>query len=200
MLKPLKRLWTQAIAIAAIGLAALASSCTVPSAMSLATVAAPAVVATAAFVSATPANAAALSDYLENKLIDHVFRATSYTAPGTIYVALYTSSCSDSAGGTEVATGSYARGSLAAGTSNWANTQASGTGASTGTSGTTSNSVAITLPTPTAGWGTVTHLGLLDASTSGNLLVCTALTTSKTINTGDTVTLPIASLTVQLDN
>lgn len=148
----------------------------------------------------TTAQAGALSDYLENKLVDHVFRGTAYTAPATIYVALYTSACSDSAGGTEVTGGSYARASLATGTTTWANTQASGTGASTGTNGTTSNSSTISFATPSAGWGTVTHIGLLDASTSGNLLVCTALTVSKTINTSDTVSFPAASLTVQFDN
>lgn len=147
-----------------------------------------------------PAQAGALSDYLENKIVDHVFRGTAYTAPSTIYVALYTSSCSDAAGGTEVTGGSYARGSLATGTSTWANTQDSGTGASTGTGGTTKNSSTITFATPTAGWGTVTHIGLLDASTSGNLLVCTALTTSKTVNSGDTVSFGAGALTVQVDN
>ena len=146
------------------------------------------------------ASAGALSDYLENKLVDHLFRSTSYTAPTTWYVALFTSSCSDSAGGTEVSGGSYARASLASGTSNWANTQNSGTGASTGTSGTTSNSSTITFATPSAGWGTVTHWGLYDASTSGNLLVCSALTTSKTINSGDSVSFGVGALTVQIDN
>lgn len=159
-----------------------------------------AAVAAAALTSIVPAHAGALSDYLENKLVDHLFRSTSYTAPTTWYVALFTSSCSDSAGGTEVSGGSYARASLASGTSNWANTQASGTGASTGTSGTTSNSSAITFATPSAGWGTVTYWGLYDASSAGNLLVCSALTTSKTINSGDSVSFGIGALTVQIDN
>lgn len=149
---------------------------------------------------APPAHAAAMSDYLENKLIDHVFRATAYTAPTTIYVALYTSSCSDTGGGTEVTGGSYARASITSGVSAWANTQASGTGASTGTGGTTSNSSAVTFATPSAGWGTVTYVGLLDALSGGNLLVCTALTTGKTINTSDTVSFPAGSLTFQIDN
>lgn len=158
------------------------------------------VVAIAALLPAPPAQAAAMSDYLENKLIDHVFRGTAYTAPGTIYVALYTSSCSDSAGGTEVSGGSYARASVTSNGTNWANTQSSGTGTSSGTGGTTSNSSAITFATPSAGWGTVTHFGLLDASSSGNLLVCSALTTSKTINSGDTVSFGAGALTFQIDN
>ena len=147
------------------------------------------------------AHAGAMSDYLENKLTDFVFRGQAYTAPTTIYVALYTSACSDAATGTEVSGGSYARPGLAASLSNWAGTQAAAsTTASTGTSGTTSNNAVITFATPTAGWGTVTYIGLMDAVTSGNLLVCTALTTSKTINTGDTVSFPAASLTNQIDN
>ena len=146
-------------------------------------------------------HAGALSDYLENKLVDHVFRGQAYTAPSTIYVALFTSACSDSAAGTEVSVGSYVRPGLAASLVNWAGTQAAAsTTASSGTSGTTSNNAAITFATPSAGWGTVTHIGLMDAVTSGNLLVCTALSTSKTINSGDAVSFPAASLTVQIDN
>lgn len=149
-----------------------------------------------------PAKAGAMSDYLENKLMDYVFRGVAYTAPTTIYVALYTSACSDSAAGTEVSGGSYARPGLTTTTTNWAATNGATTttNPSTGTGGTTSNNVAISFATPSAGWGTVTHIGLIDAVTSGNMLVCTALTTSKTINSGDTVSFPISSLTNQIDN
>lgn len=154
-----------------------------------------------ALAACAPAQATDMSDYLENKLIDHVFRGTAYTAPTTIYFALFTSSCSDSAGGTEVATGSYARASLGASTTNWAGTQSAGsTAVSSGTGGTTSNNGVITFATPSAGWGTVTHLGVYDALSAGNLLICKALTLSKTINSGDTVTFPAASFTFQIDN
>lgn len=147
------------------------------------------------------AHAVALSDYLENKLIDHVFRGQAYTAPTTIYVALFTSACSDSAIGTEVSGGSYARPGLAASLVNWAGTQSAGsTVASSGTGGTTSNNTAINFATPSAGWGLVTYIGLMDAVSGGNLLVCTALTTGKTINSGDTVSFPAGSLTNQIDN
>lgn len=121
------------------------------------------------------ARAGALSDYLENKLIDHVFRGQAYTAPATIYVALFTSACSDASGGTEVTGGSYARPGLATSLANWAGTQSAGsTTASTGTGGTTSNNAVINFATPSAGWGTVTYIGLMDAVTSGNLLAWTA--------------------------
>lgn len=150
---------------------------------------------------ATTAHAVALSDYLENKLVDHVFRGQSYTAPATVYVALFTTACSDSTGGTEVSGGSYARPGLATSLANWAGTQGAGTTAvSSGVSGTTSNNAAITFSTPTANWGTVTYIGLMDASSGGNLLICTALTVGKTINTGDAVSFPAGSLTNQVDN
>lgn len=144
------------------------------------------------FSAAVSVRAASLTDFIETALINHLFRSTSYTAPANWYVGLMTTACSDSAAGTEVATGSYARVAVASGTGTWAATSAG--------NGTTSNSAAITFPSPTATWNTVTHFGLWDASTAGNLLVCQSLTASKTINTGDAVSFPIGSLTFQIDN
>ncbi len=127
-----------------------------------------------------------MSDYLENKLVDHIFRAQSFSAPATLYVALFTAAPSDSGGGTEVSGGSYARVSVTSALANWAGTQSAGsTTASSGTGGATSNNGAITFPSPTANWGTVTHFGIFDAASSGNLLFHGALTASKTINSGD---------------
>jgi len=143
---------------------------------------------------------AALSDYLENKLIDHLLRATSYTAPATTYVGLLTAAPSDSGGGTEVSGGSYARASVASGTSAWTATQGGTSGASSGTGGTTGNAATINFATPTAGWGTVTHFGVYDASTGGNLLFYGALTASKVINSGDSVSFAAGALTLQIDN
>jgi hypothetical protein len=148
-----------------------------------------------------PAYPAAMSDYLENKLIDTFFRGQTFTMPATMYVALATTSSSDTGCGTEVATGSYARVAVTSSLANWAGTQAAGsTTASTGTSGTTSNNGTITFPTPTAGWGTVVSVCVFDASTSGNMLWYSTLTVSKTINTGDVVDFPAATLTFQIDN
>lgn len=143
---------------------------------------------------------AALSDYLENKLIDHILRGTSFTAPSNVYVGLLTAAPSDTGGGTEVSGGSYARVTVACNGTNWTNSQASGTGVSSGTDGTVENGAAISFPTPSAGWGTVTHFGVYDASSSGNLLFYAALTTSKTINSGDTVSFAIGALSFQVDN
>lgn len=143
-----------------------------------------------------------MSDYLENKLIDYVFRGQTFTAPTTIYVALFTANPSDSGGGTEVSGGSYARVAVSSSLANWAGTQSAGsTVASSGTSGTTSNNATITFPAPSANWNTITGIGLFDASTSGNLLWWGALTTSKTVNGGDAApTFAAAALTIQIDN
>lgn len=139
----------------------------------------------------------AMSDYLENKLIDQIFRAQTAPGTATLYVGLLTAAPSDSGGGTEVSGGSYARVAVASSLANWAGTQSAGsTVASSGTSGQTSNNGAITFPTPTAGWGTVTHFGIYDAASGGNLLFYGALTIAKTVNQADTVTFPAASLSI----
>lgn len=152
------------------------------------------------------------SDFLENKLIDWFFRAQAIgitgasaaagTGPATLYVGLLTAAPSDSAAGTEVSGGSYARVAVTSGLSAWAGTQSAGsTTASTGTGGTTSNNAAITFPAPTANWGVVTHFAIYDAATAGNLLYWAALTTSKTINNGDAApSFAAGALTVQEDN
>ncbi|MFA9204921.1 MAG: hypothetical protein ACEQSH_00535 [Bacteroidia bacterium] len=144
----------------------------------------------------------ALSDFVENKVIDWLLRGQAYTPPATVYVALLTAAPSDTGGGTEVSGGSYARVSVASSLANWAGTQAAAsTTASSGTSGTTSNNGAITFPAPTANWGSVTHMAVYDASSAGNLLFYSALTTAKTVNNGDAApSFPAASLALQLDS
>lgn len=128
----------------------------------------------------------AMSDYLENKLVDLTLRGQAFTAPATLYVSLHTTATTDAGGGTEVSGGSYARVAVTASLANFAGTQSAGsTTASSGTGGATSNNNTITFPSPTANWGTVSHFGIWDASTAGNLLFHGALTTSKTINNGD---------------
>lgn len=145
---------------------------------------------------------AALSNYLENKLIDQLFRAQAYSFPTTLYIGLLTSAPSDTGGGTEVSGGSYARVGVACSLVNWAGTQASGsTVASSGTGGTTSNNNVITFADPTADWGTITHFGIYDASSGGNLLIYGAMTTARLVANGDTgPTFPIGQLQIQMDN
>lgn len=130
----------------------------------------------------------AKSDYLENKLIDYIFRGQAMPANPVIYIGLLTAAPSDAGGGTEVTGESYARVKAAAGAAqaltDWKSTQNDNL-ASTGSSGQTKNSAAIVFPEPTADWGRVTDFGVYDAPTGGNLLYFTSLAIPKTINNGD---------------
>lgn len=155
---------------------------------------------------------AAMTDFMENKLVDFLFRgqalgitgatAAAGTGPATLFVGLLTAAPTDALAGTEVTGGAYARVSVTSSLANWAGTQAAAsTVASSGATGTTSNNAALTFPAPTAAWGVVTHVGIYDAATAGNLLLFTALTTSKTINNGDAAPVfPAATYTYQIDN
>jgi hypothetical protein len=127
---------------------------------------------------------AELSDYLENKLLDHVLRNVSYTSPTTVYVGLFTADPTDAGTGTEVSGGSYARQILSV---------------TTATGGIVTSSADVTFPQATASWGTVSHIGLLDALSSGNLLMHTPLTTSRAIESGDILKISTGNLTASLD-
>ena len=126
---------------------------------------------------------AEFSNYLENAIINAVLRNTSYTSPTTVYVGLYTDDPTDADAGTEVSGGSYARTSVTFGAPS---------------NGVSTNSADVTFPTATASWGTVTHIGIHDASTGGNLLFHTPLDTSKTIDSGDIFKITSGNLSVTL--
>jgi hypothetical protein len=130
---------------------------------------------------------AALTNYLENRLLDWVFRGgSSYDSPSVLYFALFTTPPTDAGGGVECSGGGYARAEVEASSSSFSGTQGPGTtDPSYGTSGTIYNNVHITFPSPTAGWGTVTAMGVFDAATGGNLLVYGPLTPSKVVNAND---------------
>lgn len=126
---------------------------------------------------------AEISNYLENALINGTLRGTTYTAPTTTYLALYTNDPTDADTGTEITGGSYVRQSITF---------------SSPSNGATSNSSAIEFPQATADWGTITHVGIRDAVTSGNLLYHTPLDTSKTISNGDIFKITSTNLSVTL--
>jgi hypothetical protein len=126
---------------------------------------------------------AALSNYLENALINATLRNTAYSSPATVYVGLFTSDPTDAGSGTEVSGGSYARKAMTFGSPS--------NGAST-------NSGAVEFDQATGNWGTITHFAIFDALTSGNMLYHGALTTSKTIETGDVFKFATSSVTVTL--
>tara|TARA_R110002020_G_C16238469_1_gene768946 strand:- start:449 stop:862 length:414 start_codon:yes stop_codon:yes gene_type:complete len=136
---------------------------------------------------------AGLTNYLEDKIMNHVFGSTSYTKPTNWYVGLLTATPSDSAAGTEVTGGSYARQVCAF--------TITGTGIAEA-----KNTSAITFPTATADWGVVGWVGIYDALASGNLVAYQNLqksdfstTTTKTINDGDIFKFNASTIKLQLD-
>lgn len=130
------------------------------------------------------------SDYLENKVLDHVLSATTYTPPVTLYFALYTAAPTDAGGGTEltIGTGAYARAVV---TNNLTNFPAASAGAK-------SNGTVITWPQATTAWGTVVAVGVFDAASAGNLLFWSTIT-SKTVGINDTISIPVTTLTFTED-
>src|SRR5262245_36343926 len=99
------------------------------------------------------------SDYLENELLDHVFRedagGTAFPQPTELCVSLHTEDPTDDGTGAEVTGGSYAR---VDSTGKW--------GAPA--DGVIATDDDLTFPTASAGWGTVTHFGIWDAEEDGN--------------------------------
>lgn len=132
------------------------------------------------------------SDYLENKVLDHVLSGASgaYTQPSNVFLALFTTNCSDSAPGTEVSTSGtgYARVQIACNTTNFP--LASG--------GSKTNGTTITFPQATASWGTVVSWALMDAATGGNMLWQGTMT-QKTVDPQDTLSVAAGQLTLSED-
>jgi hypothetical protein len=123
-----------------------------------------------------------LTNYLENKLIDHFLGTTSYTMPADVYVALFTVTPGEAAGGTEVTGGSYAR-QIATFTA--------------AASGATSNDTNIDFTGMPA--ATTVAIGIFDASTSGNMLLYGSLTVNKTTDAGDTLRIATGDLDISID-
>lgn len=123
----------------------------------------------------------ALSDYLENEILDHILGTGAYTMPATVYVGLSTGSFNDDNSGTELTGNNYAREAISFGAA---------------ASGVASNDAAVEFNAATGSWGTVSHFGIFDALTSGNLLIHGALTASKVIETGDILKIAIGDMDI----
>jgi len=124
----------------------------------------------------------ALSDYSENLLHDWLLTGDAATRPTAWYVALYTAAPNDAGGGTEVSAGGYAHQSVTFSVA----------------SDVASNSNAPQWTASGAGYGTVTHMGIFDAVTSGNLLWHGALDASRVIADGDTFLFSIGNIALTL--
>ena len=117
------------------------------------------------------------SNYLENALLNAVLRNTTYTSPTTCFVGLFTSDPTGTGG-------AYARISVSF---------------NAPSNGVCTNSADVTFAQATNNWGTISHIGLHDAVTTGNLLFHTILNSSKAIGTGDQFKISTGALTCTLE-
>lgn len=125
-----------------------------------------------------------LSDYAENKLLDHLLGVSPYTPPASVWLALFLSDPTDTGSGTEVSGNSYQRIQATFGAA---------------VNGATSNASELTFPTPTGlGWGDVTHAAIFDAQSNGNMLFSGQLSQTKTVGTGTLVKFLVGSVVVTL--
>ena len=126
----------------------------------------------------------ALSDYAENKLPDHLLGTAAFTAPTTVYIGLSTGSFADDNSGTELTGNNYARKSITF---------------DSAASGATDNTSAVEFNAATGSWGSVSHFGIFDQSTGGNLLLHGAFQTPKTIASGDVLKIDAGDLDITAD-
>lgn len=121
-----------------------------------------------------------LSDYLENAVADLVLNGTAFTALSTVYVKLHLGAPGESGtanAATETTRKAATFGAAASGVS-------------------TSDADISWTSYPAA--ETVTHVSVWDAVSSGNCLLTGALTASKTMGVGDTLTIPTGSMTLTM--
>jgi len=123
----------------------------------------------------------AMSDYLENEILDHILRNAAYTPASTVYIGLSTGSFNDDNSGTELSGNGYTRKAIAF-------DAASG--------GATDNTSAVDFDAATGSWGSVSHFGLFDASSSGNLLIHGAFSAAKTVASGDILRIAAGELDI----
>ena len=124
------------------------------------------------------------SNTFETHVLQYVFTADSVTRPTAWYVGLFTADPTDTgSGATEISGNNYSR--------------VSATFSVSGATATTS--AAVEFSAATGSWGTISHIGIFDASSGGNLIAHSALSASKAIGTGDVFRIPTGDLDVTLD-
>lgn len=132
-----------------------------------------------------------LSDTYEDNVLDALL-GQGFTKPDPVYIALFTTSPTDSTFGTEVSGGAYARVELANDNTEWPDASA----------GSKSNGTEIEFPEATGSWGTVVAWAIMDDETiqdAANIIFWGALGTPKAIGSGETPKFPALSLVVQAD-
>jgi hypothetical protein len=138
----------------------------------------------------------AASNYLENKLLDHTLKygTAPYVGASTLYLALFNNTSTNA--GTNLEAGTLTDETSTSGTA-YARKAVTFATASSGSSATNAT---VTFDAATANWGTITHVAVMDGATAGagNVLFWGAVTTSKTIETGDTFQVTSGNLTISL--
>jgi hypothetical protein len=124
-----------------------------------------------------------LTNAFETTVLQFAFTTGAVTRPTSWYIGLFTAAPGEAGGGTEVAGGAYVR--------------EAATFSVTGNLAT--NTAAIEWPTAGGAWGTLTHIAIFDAATSGTMLAYAPLTSAKTIDTGDVFRIPSGDLDITLD-
>lgn len=126
-----------------------------------------------------------------------VFRGGSLPTLTTLYISLHTASPGvDGQTANEVSGGSYARVAVTSNTTNW--------GAATNADPSViANATAITFPTASGSWGTVSHFGIWNHATNTaaeNFVGATGLTASQSIASTNTASFAVGALTHSLDS
>ena len=122
-----------------------------------------------------------LPDIIENQLLDALVGTTPYSVTTPIKLALVTANGSDSAAGTEVTGGSYARQTIAF---------------DAASSGSIDNNAAISFTGMPA--CTVVGIEIYDSAGSPKRLAYGPLTASRTVTAGDTVQFASGAITLSL--
>jgi hypothetical protein len=120
---------------------------------------------------------------LETRVLQWALTNGSPTRPTAWWIGLFTAAPGEAGGGTEISGSAYARETVTF----------------TVSGDTATNNAAIEWDAATGSWGTITHIAVFDAETSGNMLVYAALTASKTIASGDILRIPSGDLDITLN-
>jgi len=129
--------------------------------------------------------------YQANRILNRDFGAVSFSTPTNLYFGLSTTPVNDDGTGeTEPSGGAYARAAVANNKTTWGSAA----------SASLDNLISVSFPESTASWGTITHVFIADAATSGNILYFDALTPSRAIASLTTVLFAASAITVSMPN
>ena len=127
----------------------------------------------------------AFSNYLEDQITGWIAGTTFAAAPTATFVQLYSQDPTDAGSATGAL---YSRVSIASGAGSWTR--------GTAGNGTITNASAFTITSSATATASATHVAIFSSATGGDLLFFGALTTAKTIASGDEVKFNASALTL----